>query len=83
MTQGYLDPVCRGSYVLGTHCGRCERCEEERLKHLKLNQPGADLARLRQAIIDNTKGDLFWIGEILLAELAKETGFSGDARTHS
>lgn len=35
------------------------------------------LSRLRKAIINNTKGDLFWIGEILLAELEKETGFSG------
>lgn len=37
----------------------------------------AALSRLRQAIIDNTKGDLFWIGEILLSELEKETGFKG------
>lgn len=36
------------------------------------------LSKLRQAIIDNTRGDLFWIGGILLAELEKETGFSGD-----
>lgn len=35
------------------------------------------LGKLRRAIIDNTRGDLFWIGEILLAELAKETGFNG------
>lgn len=35
------------------------------------------LSRLWQAIKDNTKGDMFWIGEILLAELQKETGFSG------
>ena len=35
------------------------------------------LSTLRKAIIDNTKGDLFWIGEILLAELEKETGFAG------
>lgn len=34
------------------------------------------LSRLRQAIIDNTKGDLFWIGEILLAELEKATGWT-------
>ena len=34
-----------------------------------------ELERLRQAIIDNTKGDLFWIGEILLNELQKETGW--------
>ena len=33
------------------------------------------LSVLRQAIIDNTHGDLFWIGEILLSELQKETGF--------
>lgn len=38
------------------------------------------LSRLRQAIIDNTKGDLFWIGEILLVELQKETGFTGKER---
>lgn len=36
------------------------------------------LTKLRQAIIDNTQGDLFWIGEILLAELEKETGFKGE-----
>lgn len=39
------------------------------------------LATLRQAIIDNTTGDLFWIGEILLVELEKETGFNGSAVT--
>lgn len=33
------------------------------------------LSRLHKAIADNTKGDLFWIGEILLAELEKETEF--------
>lgn len=42
------------------------------------NDRTRSLSRLRQAIIDNTKGeDLFWIGEILLTELAKETGFNG------
>lgn len=25
----YKNPVCRGSYMLGTACGRCERCIEE------------------------------------------------------
>lgn len=35
----------------------------------------ASLSRLWQAIVDNTKGDLFWLGEILLNELEKETGF--------
>lgn len=41
----------------------------------KLRRDDNGLGRLRQAIIDNTRGDLFWIGEILLAELEKETGF--------
>lgn len=35
------------------------------------------LPALRQAIVEHTKGDLFWIGEILLSELEKETGFKG------
>lgn len=26
----YNKPVCRGSWVLGTACGRCERCEDAR-----------------------------------------------------
>jgi len=35
------------------------------------------LGRLWNAIVEKTKGDdLFWIGEILLAELEKETGFN-------
>lgn len=42
-----------------------------------------ELGALRQAIIDNTKGDLFWIGEILLSELQKETGFDGGAKSAS
>lgn len=43
-------------------------------------EPGQELSDLRQAIIDHTKGDLFWIGEILLNELEKETGF-GSSRS--
>lgn len=35
------------------------------------------LQALRQAIIDHTYGDGFWIGEILLNELEKETGYNG------
>jgi len=34
-----------------------------------------ELGLLWKAIVDNTNGDLFWIGEILLNELEKETGY--------
>ena len=35
------------------------------------------LTKLRQAIVDNSGGDAFWIGEILLDTLERETGFKG------
>jgi hypothetical protein len=48
------------------------------LKTTPIARPGFELSALRQAIIDNTRDErLFWIGEILLSELAKETGFDG------
>lgn len=47
----------------------CLVCEE--------SQRPASLATLRQAIIDNTTGDMFWVGEILLSVLERETGFNG------
>jgi len=38
------------------------------------------LPALRQAIIDHTKADdMFWLGEILLNELEKQTGYKGEA----
>jgi len=39
-----------------------------------------DLAALWQAVIDNTKGSGFWLGEMLLTTIEKETGFNGSAR---
>lgn len=47
------------------------------LKTRPVTAQGAALSVLRQAIIDNTHGDGFWIGEILLDVLEKETGFKG------
>jgi hypothetical protein len=28
--ETFKSPTCRGSYILGTACGRCEKCEWER-----------------------------------------------------
>lgn len=53
------------------------------LKTRPVTHPRAALSVLRQAIIDNTHGDLFWIGEILLNELKKETGFPASAEPGS
>ena len=39
------------------------------------------LGRLRQAIIDNTSGDLFWIGETLLDELEGKGPMRADKLT--
>lgn len=48
--------------------GKCGPCQQ-----------WAKLPALRQAIIDHTRHeDMFWLGEILLSELAKETGYPPD-----
>jgi len=41
-----------------------------------------DLAALWQAVIENTKGGGFWLGEILLTTIEQETGFNGSAQSH-
>jgi hypothetical protein len=35
------------------------------------------LERLRQAIIENTKGDMHWLQILLLGEIERETGYGG------
>lgn len=37
----------------------------------------SQLQKLWDSIVENTHGDGFWIGEILLSVLEKETGFNG------
>jgi hypothetical protein len=50
------------------------RIEENRIETEKIVRDNA-LGKLARAIVDNTKGDLFWIGELLLSTLERETGY--------
>lgn len=45
----YKRPICRGSYVLGSACGHCERCADERNGKLKKDTPD-DTAALKAAV---------------------------------
>jgi hypothetical protein len=48
----------------------------------RIAAPGNDqLSKLWNAIVENTKGDGFWIGEILLTTLEREVGFNPTALT--
>jgi hypothetical protein len=48
----------------------------------RIAAPGNDqLSKLWNAIVENTKGDGFWIGEILLTTLEREVGFNPAALT--
>lgn len=53
----YKHPVCRGSMVLGTGCGKCERCEEYK-KQVGLKEAWntfdlrTDLVRIQESMDD-------------------------------
>jgi len=39
MTKTYQGVICRGCYALGTACGRCEKCEDERKQFMAAGKP--------------------------------------------
>lgn len=43
-------------------------------------QKNTQLSRLWQAVKENTTGDAFWLGEILLTTIERETGFDGSSQ---
>lgn len=53
-------------------CNAFTRLQEELARE---RVPAADLPSLWDAIVKHTTGDLFWIRQILLSELTKETGY--------
>jgi hypothetical protein len=55
----YKRAVCRGSYALGTACGRCERCEEERARLRGGEGAGGDVGLSpveRSRVLGDTSG---------------------------
>ena len=45
----YKNPVCRGSFMLGTACGRCERCNEIRNLGRVIAEPPVSPSLFREA----------------------------------
>lgn len=52
----YNTPVCRGSYRLGTACGKCERCKDNRPK-TKPDSAGKLASRRDDVFTDFEQGE--------------------------
>lgn len=65
-------------------CDNCDSFASAQCPPQQIAAPGNDqLSNLWNAIVENTKGDGFWIGEILLTTLEREVGFNPAALADS
>jgi hypothetical protein len=78
MTHAWLDDPARYRIAFRNDCKRLVLASHSRhTKLMPIRAPGNDqLSGLWNAIVENTKGDGFWIGEILLSVLEREVGFN-------
>ena len=68
MTDSILKALARGEVPVAL-------VEEELRGTADMSDDRCDLQKLCQAIVDHTHGDGFWIGEILLDTIKRETGY--------
>lgn len=70
MTDSLLKAYGRGEVPL-----ELVKEELERERKALVSDDRCDLQKLCQTIVDHTSGDGFWIGEILLDTIKRETGY--------
>lgn len=66
MSKTYESPVCRGSYSLGSACGHCERCADERAR-VDAVMPGTNAPALTAvqpaALSDHRRAEVAFVAE--------------------
>jgi hypothetical protein len=62
----YQNATCRGSYALGTACGHCERCADERAR-LDSIMPGSNVPQITaimpSAVADQRRAEVAFVAD--------------------